>query len=118
MRPVSLMQFPLLAPTGPSLAPHPLMRLRRRPLGLRFRRSTPAGCGPHLRYVAHVTGAISPPAPVADLSMPWDAAVEDPVAAIAAARAEHGDTFVVAGAGTQYLFLFSPAGVRSFYDLA
>ena len=33
-----------------------------------------------------VTGSISPPAPVADLSMPWDAVVPDPVAAIAAAR--------------------------------
>jgi cytochrome P450 len=50
--------------------------------------------------------------------MPWDAPVPDPVAAIAAARAEHGDTFVVHGDGTEYLFLFSPAGVRAFYDVA
>ena len=50
--------------------------------------------------------------------MPWDAPVPDPVTAIAAARAEHGDTFVVHGAGTEYLFLFSPAGVQSFYAVA
>jgi len=47
--------------------------------------------------------------------MPWDAAVADPVAAIGAARTEHGDTFVVRGKDTTYLFLFSPAGVQSFY---
>ena len=45
--------------------------------------------------------------------MPWDAPIPDPVAAIAAARAEHGDTFVVHGDGTEYLFLFSPVGVRA-----
>jgi cytochrome P450 len=50
--------------------------------------------------------------------MPWDAPVADPVAAIGGARAAHGDTFVVPGRGTDYLFLFSPAGVRSFYALA
>ena len=49
--------------------------------------------------------------------MPWDADIDDPVAVLAAARAEHGDTFVVGGDGTDYLFLFSPAGVRSFYEL-
>src|SRR5690349_1378226 len=65
-----------------------------------------------------VTGSISPCPPVADLPMPWDAPVADPVAAIGAARAAHGDTFVVPGDGTDYLFLFSPAGVRAFYELA
>jgi cytochrome P450 len=49
--------------------------------------------------------------------MPWDAVVPDPVAAVARARVELGDTFVVHGDGTDYLFLFSPAGVRSFYAL-
>src|SRR3954452_20545853 len=65
-----------------------------------------------------VTGSISPCPPVADLSMPWDAPVADPVMVIGAARDVHGDTFVVSGAGTDYLFLFSPGGVRSFYELA
>ena len=50
--------------------------------------------------------------------MPWDAPVADPVAAIAEARADHGDTFVVRGEGTDYLFLFSPVGVQSFYAVA
>ena len=51
--------------------------------------------------------------------MPWDAPVADPVGGDRRRpRAEHGDTFVVRGEGTDYLFLFSPAGVRSFYELA
>ena len=50
--------------------------------------------------------------------MPWDAVVPDPVAAIGEARMQYGDTFVVEGDGTEYLFLFSPAGVQSFYALA
>ncbi|MGZ4796041.1 MAG: cytochrome P450 [Acidimicrobiia bacterium] len=65
-----------------------------------------------------MSGGITPPPPVADVVMPWDAAVADPVVAIAAARDRTGDTFVVHGADTEYLFLFSPAGVRSFYALA
>lgn len=51
------------------------------------------------------------------LSMPWDALVEDPIAAIGAARTAYGDTFVVDSAGDQYLFTFDPVGVRSFYRL-
>jgi cytochrome P450 len=50
--------------------------------------------------------------------LPWDAAAAgpaDPVAVLSAARARHGDTFVVDSGGTRYLFLFSPAGVRAFY---
>ena len=39
------------------------------------------------------------------------------MAAIAAARAEHGDTFVVEHGRDRYLFTFSPAGVESFYAL-
>src|SRR5262249_56209562 len=57
---------------------------------------------------------------VAGMRLPWDAAGEgptDPVAALSAARARHGDTFVVDSCGTRYLFLFSPAGVRAFYAL-
>ena len=63
---------------------------------------------------------ISPEPPVAAAALPWDAPVGDAVASIAAARAEHGDTFVVhsgeAGRDT-YLFCFSPQGVESFYAL-
>jgi cytochrome P450 len=64
-----------------------------------------------------VAEAVSPSPPVADVSMPWDATVPDPVAALGAARAELGDTFLVPGADTTYLFLLSPAGVRAFYGL-
>ncbi|MGK2868423.1 MAG: cytochrome P450 [Mycobacterium sp.] len=51
------------------------------------------------------------------VGLPWDVAVEDGVAAIAAARARHGDTFVVDSGGEHYLFTFSPTGVESFYAL-
>jgi len=58
------------------------------------------------------------PPPVADgTGLPWDVAVDDAVAAIAAARSLHGDTFVVDSGGDHYLFTFSPAGVESFYAL-
>jgi hypothetical protein len=61
---------------------------------------------------------IDPMPPVATgVTMPWDADVPDPVEALARARDEHGDTFVVDSAGDRYLFTFSPAGVASFYSL-
>jgi cytochrome P450 len=60
---------------------------------------------------------ISPEPPVADLALPWDAPVEDAVAAVAAARARHGDTFAVVSGRDTYLFVFSPTGVESFYAL-
>jgi len=41
----------------------------------------------------------------------------DAVAAIAAARARHGDTFVVESGRDHYLFTFSRVGVESFYAL-
>jgi cytochrome P450 len=63
-----------------------------------------------------ITG-VEPVPEVAATALPWDADVPDPVAALAAARAEHGDTFAVRSGGTTYLFLFSDAGVRSFYAL-
>lgn len=57
-------------------------------------------------------------APLAEgTGLPWDVAVTDAVAAIAAARAEHGDTFVVHSGAHHYLFTFSPTGVDSFYAL-
>jgi cytochrome P450 len=49
--------------------------------------------------------------------LPWDVSVNDAVAAIAAARAEHGDTFAVRSGDDNYLFTFSPTGVESFYAL-
>ncbi|BBZ28302.1 hypothetical protein MMAD_25970 [Mycolicibacterium madagascariense] len=56
--------------------------------------------------------------PVADgIGLPWDVPVDDAVGAIAAARATHGDAFVVRSAGDDYLFTFSATGVESFYAL-
>ena len=55
--------------------------------------------------------------PVSSIALPWDSEVPDPIKAIAGARAELGDTFCVDGADGPYLFLFSPEGVRSFYEL-
>jgi hypothetical protein len=43
--------------------------------------------------------------------------VADVVATMAGARARWGDTFAVDSGGTEYLFCFSPAGVRTFYAL-
>ena len=60
----------------------------------------------------------TPPPPVADgTGLPWDVRVDDAVAAIAAARSQHGDEFIVNSGGENYLFTFSPAGVESFYAL-
>jgi cytochrome P450 len=59
-----------------------------------------------------------PDPPFADgTGLPWDVSVIDAVAAIAAARAAHGDTFAVRSGRDRYLFTFSPAGVESFYGL-
>lgn len=51
------------------------------------------------------------------VGLPWDVAVVDAVAAIAEARARHGDSFVVVSGGNHILFTFSPTGVESFYAL-
>lgn len=59
-----------------------------------------------------------PNPPIADgTGLPWDVPVSDAVAAIAEARAAHGDTFVVKSGADHYLFIFSPVGVESFYAL-
>jgi cytochrome P450 len=59
-----------------------------------------------------------PAPPYADgTGLPWDVSVPDAVAAIAAARTRHGDTFAVHSGQDRYLFTFSPAGVESFYGL-
>lgn len=60
---------------------------------------------------------IEPTPPFADVALPWDAPSPDPVSALAEARAAHGDTFAVHGTDTEYLFVFSPAGVRRFYEV-
>ena len=63
------------------------------------------------------TPTISPMPPVADVGLPWDVPIDDPVGALAEARRSLGDTFVVDSGGDRYLFTFSPVGVRSFYAL-
>src|SRR3954470_3017047 len=61
---------------------------------------------------------ISPAPPRARFAMPWDDPDQrNPVAALAAARAELGDTFEVESGRDRYLFVFSPAGLRAFYAL-
>ena len=61
---------------------------------------------------------IVPMPPVAEgYTLPWDAPVDDPVAALAEARGRLGDTFVVDSGGDRYLFTFAPVGVASFYAL-
>jgi cytochrome P450 len=57
------------------------------------------------------------PAVATAVRLPWDAVVEDPVAALAEARSRIGDTFVVDSDGDRYLFLFSPLGVAALYGL-
>ena len=48
--------------------------------------------------------------------MPWDSSTEtDPVVALTDARRRLGDTFAVESGGVTYLFVFSEAGLRSFY---
>jgi cytochrome P450 len=66
-----------------------------------------------------VTGAHPVPAPpyAEGTGLPWDVPVSDAVAVIAAARAQHGDTFAVESGRDRYLFTFSPTGVESFYAL-
>jgi len=62
---------------------------------------------------------IVPMPPVArGASLPWDAPVDDPIAALAEARSRLGDTFVVDSGDDRYVFTFSPVGVTSFYALA
>ncbi len=62
--------------------------------------------------------AIVPMPPVATgCALPWDASSADPIRALADARREFGDTFVVDSGDDRYLFTFSPVGVASFYTL-
>ncbi|OBA58945.1 cytochrome [Mycobacterium sp. 1100029.7] len=64
-----------------------------------------------------MSGAQPAPPRADGTGLPWDVPVDDAVAAIAAARAQHGDTFAIDSGGDQYLFTFSPTGVESFYAL-
>jgi cytochrome P450 len=60
--------------------------------------------------------AVEPQPPVAAITFPWDdAAAPDPVEALAAARAELGDTFVVDSGADRYLFVFSAVALANFY---
>jgi len=62
--------------------------------------------------------AVSPMPPIAtDAGLPWDVPVQDPIAALATVRKSLGDTFMVASGHDDYLFTFSPIGVKSFYGL-
>ena len=61
---------------------------------------------------------ISPAPPRAAFALPWDDPDQtDPVTALAAARAELGDTFEVQSGRDRYLFVFSPEALRAFYAL-
>ena len=61
---------------------------------------------------------ITPMPPIACAALPWDTELADPVAEIARARRECGDTFVIDSPRRRTLFVFSPVGVRNFYALA
>ncbi len=62
--------------------------------------------------------AIVPMPPEASgCALPWDSSSTDPIGALADARRECGDTFVVESGDDRYLFTFSPVGVASFYAL-
>src|SRR6476660_81056 len=62
--------------------------------------------------------AIEPEPPTAAITFSWDdAAAPDPVAALAAARRELGDTFVVDSGADRYLFVFSAPALTGFYAL-
>jgi cytochrome P450 len=61
---------------------------------------------------------ISPAPPRAPFALPWDdPSATNPVGALAAARAELGDTFEVVSGRDHYLFVFSPEALRAFYAL-
>jgi cytochrome P450 len=62
--------------------------------------------------------AVTPePAFATGVALPWDAEIDDPVAALALARETYGDTFLVDSGPDRYLFTFSPEGVAAFYGL-
>ncbi len=61
---------------------------------------------------------ITPTPPRADFTLPWDdPEAPDPVTAITAARATHGDSFAIESGGTTYWFVFAPAALESFYAI-
>ena len=62
--------------------------------------------------------SIDPMPPLAQgVGLPWDVAVDDPVASLAGVRRSLGDEFVVDSGDDRYLFTFSAAGVAAFYAL-
>jgi cytochrome P450 len=61
---------------------------------------------------------VAPEPPRAAITFPWDDAdAPDPVAALAAARRDHGDTFLVDSGADRYLFVFAPRALTSFYAI-
>jgi cytochrome P450 len=68
--------------------------------------------------VPEAAPTIDPLPPRAGFSLPWDdPGAPDPVAALRAARAELGDTFVVDSGRDRLLFVFAPAALADFYAL-
>jgi cytochrome P450 len=62
---------------------------------------------------------IEPSPPVASITFPWDDAdAPDPVDALAQARRELGETFVVDSGDDRYLFVFSAVALTGFYAIA
>ena len=69
-------------------------------------------------YRLRIASPIDPAPPVATFAFPWDAQhAPDPVAALTAARAALGDTFMVRSGRTTYLLTFGEIGLRKFYAL-
>src|SRR5207253_8650683 len=61
---------------------------------------------------------VTPQPPIAHgVGLPWDVVCADPVAALAAAREQLGDTFLVDSGDDRYLFTFSAVGVALLYAL-
>ena len=61
---------------------------------------------------------IAPTPPTAGFALPWDdPAAPEPAVALARARNDLGDTFVVESGGDTHLFVFSGPAVRTFYEL-
>jgi cytochrome P450 len=61
---------------------------------------------------------VRPGPPEAAFQLPWDDPdAPDPAAALSAARAELGDTFVVRSGPDTYCFVFSAPAVHAFYEL-
>lgn len=73
----------------------------------------------HLRLAGDAGVRAAMTAPIAGVTFPWhDPGAPDPVAALRAARAGHGDRFWVSSGPDRYLFVFGADDLRAFYALA